>query len=116
MTDNQGELYILDWENALIAPLEHDMIFFAGENSFFETFWPNYTRQFPAASIDLDLLRFYFYRRGLEDIADFILRILRRDGDFERDRQDIKWMLDCISGLKKIEDTIIKLEDGFYVD
>jgi Ser/Thr protein kinase RdoA (MazF antagonist) len=113
MTDNQGNLYILDWENALIAPLEHDMIFFAGEEGFFDVFWPTYTRKFPTASIDFDVLRFYFYRRSLEDIADFILRILRRDGSPDRDQQDIVWMLECLDDLGQIENTISTLEKGF---
>jgi spectinomycin phosphotransferase len=38
MTDERGILYILDWENALIAPPEHDLFFFAGEKNFWELF------------------------------------------------------------------------------
>jgi len=112
MTDDQNNLYILDWENALIAPLEHDMIFFAKEEGFFEVFWPIYTCHFPSACIDFDMLRFYFYRRSLEDIADFILRILRRDGSKERDQQDIKWMIECLDDLEQIESIISPLEEG----
>jgi thiamine kinase-like enzyme len=115
MTDGEGNLYILDWENAMIAPLEHDMIFFAGETGFFETFWPNYTRHFRSASLDLELLRFYFYRRGLEDVADFILRILRRANSPERDQQEIQWMRECLIGLGEIENTVSRLEKIFGI-
>jgi hypothetical protein len=111
MIDSQGVLYILDWENAMIAPPEHDLFFFAGESGFWELFWPHYTGQFPAAGIDPQLLRFYFYRRGLEDITDFILRILRRENNPERDRQEIKWMVGCLKGMRQIEETVSKIED-----
>jgi thiamine kinase-like enzyme len=110
ITDQQGTLYILDWENALIAPPEHDIFFFAGENGFWELFWPNYVRHFPAASIDPDLLRFYFYRRTLEDIADFIFRILRRESTPERDQEELGWLLECLDGLPNIEPTVAMIE------
>lgn len=111
MTDNRGTLYILDWENALIAPPEHDLFFFAGENGFWELFWPHYTRQFPAASIDPELLRFYFYRRALEDVADFIFTILRGENSPERDQQEIEWMLECLEGIPQIEGTVAKIRE-----
>jgi thiamine kinase-like enzyme len=34
MVDDRGNLYILDWETAMIAPPEHDLFFFAGYDSF----------------------------------------------------------------------------------
>jgi spectinomycin phosphotransferase len=113
MIDKQGNLFILDWENALIAPPEHDLIFFAGEENFREVFWPQYTHQFKQAKIDCDILGFYFYRRGLEDIADFILRILRGNNSPERDQQEIEWMVGCINGLAQIECTLSRLAAGF---
>jgi thiamine kinase-like enzyme len=111
MTDERGTLYILDWENALIAPPEHDLFFFAGENDFWELFWPHYTSQYPAASIDPELLRFYFYRRALEDAADFIFRILRGENSPERDQQEIEWMIDCLEGMPQIEGTVAKIRE-----
>lgn len=110
MTDAQGTLHILDWENAMIAPPEHDLFFFAGEGGFWELFWPHYTRQFPTASIDPELLRFYFYRRALEDIADFIFRILRRENNPERDQQEIDWMVACLEGMPQIEGTVAMIQ------
>jgi thiamine kinase-like enzyme len=111
ITDAEGTLYILDWENALIAPPEHDVFFFAGEKGFWELFWPYYTGQFPAASIDPELLRFYFYRRALEDVADFIFRILRGENSPERDQQEIEWMVDCLEGMPQIEETVARVRD-----
>ena len=115
MMDKEKNLHILDWENAMIAPPEHDLFFFAGEPNFWEIFWPRYTHHYKNAQIDWELLRFYFYRRGLEDIADFILRILRRVNSPERDQQEIQWMQECIAGLEQIEDTVAKLENRLDV-
>jgi len=100
MRDEQGNLYLLDWENAMIAPREHDMIFFAGESPpTWETFWSVYTRYFPGVELDPNLLAFYYHRRGLEDIADFLVRIAKRDGGPQRDQEDLQELLEILDGL-----------------
>ena len=113
MTDAQGRLYILDWENAMIAPPEHDMIFFAGEAKFWDVFWPHYTRQFSQPSLDSEVLGFYYYRRGLEDVAGFVLRILQGDGSEARDREDINWLVGNLNELAEIDNTIADIEKKF---
>ncbi len=109
MTDNKDTLYILDWENAMIAPMEHDMIFFAGESNFWEVFWPHYTSRFGDAKIDCELLRFYFYRRSLEDIIGIALRILKGDDNEDRDQSDLSDLVECLAGLESIEETIFNV-------
>jgi hypothetical protein len=106
---HDGHLYLLDWENAMIAPPEHDLIFFAGEKGFFDIFYPTYSRSFPAAQMDLRLLEFYFLRRALEDIADFILRIQSAAGTPARDREDVQECLDILDSLPGIQRTITLL-------
>jgi spectinomycin phosphotransferase len=106
MTDDQNVLYIIDWETALIAPLEHDMIFFAGEKNFWDVFWPNYVREFPQADLNMDMLAFYYYRRGLEDVLGLLLRILQGEGGEKQDLEDIGWLRECLEGLAEIEKTI----------
>ena len=106
MMDDQGNLYILDWENALIAPPEHDLFFFTGDERFWNVFLPLYERQFGPVSIDIEVLRFYYYRRTLEDIAGFVFRILQGDGGEERDREDIEWLKGNLTDLKNIEKTV----------
>jgi len=112
MGDDRGNLYILDWENALIAPPEHDMIFFAGEPNFWEVFWPHYHQQFQDASLDPEILRFYFYRRALEDIFGIARRILLGDGDEARDREDLGYLEEGLAGLGAIDQTISKFIEG----
>jgi len=111
MTDQQGNLYILDWENAMIAPPEHDLFFFAGAKNFWDVFWPRYSSRYEAASIDCDILTFYFYRRVLEDIAGFVLRILQGEGSEERDRADIDWLKGNFEELGQIDDTVAKIRE-----
>jgi spectinomycin phosphotransferase len=106
MTDDLGNLYILDWENAMIAPREHDMIFFAGESSLWEIFWPIYQRHFARVELDYEVLRFYFYRRGLEDVAGFVFRIMQEDGGEERDKDDAEGVVECLDGLGQVETTV----------
>ena len=104
MRDEQGNLYLLDWENAMIAPREHDMIFFAGEGpAVWDVFWPVYQRHFPGVQLDPHLLAFYFHRRGLEDIADFLVRIAQGDGGPQRDQEDLEELLDILDGLASLE-------------
>jgi len=106
MTD-QGELHILDWEGAVIAPPEHDLFAFAGEDRFFDLFLPNYEREFGPVSLDSRVFGFYFYRRNLEDLTDWIVRILVENTDDEQNRNDLEGIVeDCISGWPYLETTI----------
>lgn len=111
-TDGLGNLYILDWENAMIAPREHDMIFFAGERCIWEIFWPTYRSHFSQVDLDREVLGFYYYRRGLEDIADYIFRIMQGDGSETRDQSDVRELIDCLDGLANVEQTLSQIRDG----
>jgi thiamine kinase-like enzyme len=102
----EGILYLLDWENAMIAPREQDMIFFLGDEEYRKLFWPVYLDQVGQVDIDLDVLSFYYYRRGLEDVAGIVFRIMRQDGTEERDRQDLGWLKETLDDLKSIPEMI----------
>ena len=41
LVDSADNLYILDWEGAMLAPPEQDLFFFAGQDTFWDLFWPN---------------------------------------------------------------------------
>ena len=110
MRGQDGALYLLDWENAMIAPPEHDLIFFVGEQGFSEHFFPVYKRYFPTAQIDLKLLEFYFYRRALEDLADFILRVDSQTSTTQQDQEDIQESVDILERLPKIQETIQSIQ------
>lgn len=105
--NDQGDLYILDWEGAIIAPPEHDLFAFAGENRFFDLFLPDYERAFGPVSLNSDIFGFYFYRRNLEDLTDWVIRILYENTDEEQNKHDLEGIVeDCISGWPYLESTI----------
>ena len=111
MMDDQGNLYILDWEGAMIAPPEHDLFFFAGDDYFWDLFLPNYEGEFGPVSLDSDVFGFYYYRRNLEDLTDWVLRILYHNTDDEQDREDLRGIVeDCVSGWPYLEMTIRGIE------
>jgi len=111
MVDDRGNLYILDWENAMIAPPEHDLFFFAGYDGFWELFLPSYEREFGPVSLNSDVFGFYYYRRGLEDLTDWIVRILRGDGNEMQDQADLEEIVGCLTGLSLVEKTVAEIRE-----
>ena len=101
-----GQLVLLDWENAMLAPPEHDLYFIVEKPEFWDVFLPNYEREAGSIDLDPDLFGFYFYRRALEDIAGFITRILACEGDAERDREDIAGILENLGWMDRIEEDV----------
>jgi spectinomycin phosphotransferase len=108
---DDGSLYILDWEGAVLAPPEHDLYPFTGER--FDAFLTHYEREFCPVSLDRDLFRFYFYRRNLEDLTDWVFRILYENADVEQDRNDLRGIVeDCVSGWPYLEGGISEVLDA----
>jgi thiamine kinase-like enzyme len=96
--DDRGTLHLLDWEGALLAPPEHDLHFFEWDERFESLFVPHYERAFRPVHLDREMLGFYYYRRNLEDLADWVMRILYEDNGDEQDQEDLQGIVeDCIS-------------------
>jgi spectinomycin phosphotransferase len=111
MLDDGGALYVLDWEGAWLAPPEHDLFFFAWDERFWDLFLPRYERAFRPVRLDSATFGFYFYRRNLEDLAEWFVRILYENNGEEQDRQDLQGVAeDCISGWPYLEKTIAQIE------
>jgi len=101
-----GNLYILDWEGAALAPPEHDLFAFADDR--FDLFLAAYERERGPVHLDDDVFRFYFYRRNLEDLTDWVFRILYENTDEEQDRHDLEGIVeDCMSGWPHLEDGVL---------
>jgi hypothetical protein len=111
MRDSEGNLYILDWENAMIAPPEHDLFFFAGYDSFWDVFLPRYERETGPIHLDHDTLGFYYYRRGLEDLSCWLVRILEGSGSEEQDRSDLAEIAECVEGLYLVEGMLAGIKE-----
>lgn len=105
MTD-EGELYVLDWEGAMLAPPEHDLFFFTGEH--FPTFLDEYERAFGPVVLNGDVFGFYFYRRYLEDLSEWIVRILYENTNDEQDAHDLEGIReDCLGCWPHLEGAIL---------
>ena len=110
LRDEASGLFILDWENAMIAPPEHDMIFFAGDERFRDVFYPAYTSQVGRWNLDDKVLEFYFYRRALEDIAGFIGRVLSGGGSQDQDQGDLREITGILDGMEGVACTLSQIQ------
>ena len=110
MLGDDGELYILDWENAMIAPREHDLFTFWNDDlrgvahPRFEGFLTAYQETAGPVVPDLDLMQYYRIRRNLEDMTAFMMTILYEDDGAESDRADLGWIR---IGLEEWPDPIV---------
>jgi Ser/Thr protein kinase RdoA (MazF antagonist) len=97
-----GGLIIVDWEGAMLAPAEHDLVLFACEG--YSTLLANYIGEAGKPRLYPQLFAYYFYRRNLEDLTDFLVQILHENTIDAEDRHDLEWLeLDCLSGLPFLE-------------
>ena len=107
MLDGQDHLYILDWEGALLAPPEQDLFFFAWRDDFWQAFLPAYEREFGPAHLEGAVFGFYFSRRNLEDLTDWVVRILNDNTEAGQYAADLQGILqDCLSSWPYLEKNI----------
>lgn len=64
---NEDDLYIIDWDDLLLAPLERDLWFFYEDESVVRL----YEEEFPGFDIDKELLLYYIYKRFYDDLLGF---------------------------------------------
>jgi spectinomycin phosphotransferase len=99
----QDELYVVDWEGAMLASAEHDLFIFAGEG--FPALLAEYYRIYGSQRLRPELFAYYFHRRLLEDVAEFLVSLLHEDDTPEAWRYDFDLLAsDCLSGLPFLED------------
>lgn len=68
-------LMLIDWEGLKLAPVEADLFMFY-DKPFWDLFLSTYREKHEGFAISADVMNFYLYRRKLEDIWEFIDRIL----------------------------------------
>jgi spectinomycin phosphotransferase len=86
---DDGSLYIVDWDNPILAPRERDTMY-AGGGQFADAYSPEeeeamFSRGYGSAEINPEALAYYRYERIIEDIAIFCEQILQGTGG-EADR------------------------------
>ncbi|MBS4176767.1 phosphotransferase [Lederbergia citrea] len=74
MRDLQGDLYLIDFGEIAIGPIERDLMAFS-ENEFFGKFISTYKEIRPEAKFHLETFEFYIYRWCLQEISDYGMQI-----------------------------------------
>ena len=93
----RGDVYLLDWEGARLAPPEQDLRYIltaaAGRTDFAMA---HYEDEFGPATIGADVLAFYKYHRPLFEIAYYCRRILAPDANATQRRSDLREIVDGV--------------------
>jgi aminoglycoside phosphotransferase (APT) family kinase protein len=74
LKDEHGRLHVTDWGEVALGPPERDLMHFTGER--FEVFLRPYVSARTRVALHQELFAFYFYRWGMQEIADYATRIL----------------------------------------
>ncbi|MHA1202032.1 MAG: phosphotransferase [Candidatus Heimdallarchaeaceae archaeon] len=104
--NKKEQIHLIDWDGIALAPFERDIWFYINEKNH-ESFIDGYTRIRDVTSINEDLVVYLFYHRVLDDLTDWIYRILFEDiskeqikSDFDGLQEDV-WPL--LPNMKEIE-------------
>ncbi|WP_374687156.1 phosphotransferase enzyme family protein [Promineifilum sp.] len=89
-----GTLYVVDWDTALLAPKERDLMFVGagnlGRNQPEERDW--FYRGYGATAVDPAALTYYRCERIVQDIAAFCEQILATTGPTPDRAQALRWL------------------------
>ncbi|NPD88005.1 MAG: phosphotransferase [Asgard group archaeon] len=107
----EGTIHLVDWDGATLAPFEQDIWFFLNEKNL-EELIRSYKQIREIDKINEDFVVFLFYKRVLEDLTDWIYRMLFEEiskeqmkSDFEGLEEDV---LPFLPNMKKIEEELRK--------
>jgi thiamine kinase-like enzyme len=101
----EGELFVVDWEGAMLAPAEHDLFMFVSAG--FGAMLAEYHQTANEPHLFPELFAYYIYRRNLEDIAYFLLSILHENTSDEQDQVELGYLQqDCLESWSSIESSI----------
>ena len=76
LKDAAGRIYLVDWDDVMLAPRERDTWFHLTTPRDRETFLPLYRRTFPNYAVDERMYAYYTLARYFEDIEGHIERVL----------------------------------------
>ncbi len=90
MISDTGELYIVDWDDPILAPKERDLMFIGGG---IDEIWKSEREEtvfyegYGKADINLSALAYYRYERVIEDLVVICEQLLLTDeGGADRER------------------------------
>lgn len=94
--DRAGRVWLVDWDGAVLAPRERDLVSFTGQG--FARFLAGYQRAADRGiEVDADLLAFFLLRRNLDDLVDWLGAVLGDDRPVEQRRADLDGVGWCLS-------------------
>ena len=97
--DKNGEVYLIDWDDLLLAPAERDTWFHVNTNQETE-FLKTYKMLNPDYEIDFEACAFYLHRRYLDDLEGFISRILDVNSSEQQKKTSLRGLEnDCLMWL-----------------
>lgn len=96
IADGDGPLHVVDWDAPIMAPRERDLVFVLGQGFGEHPVNPRQEallRQgYGPLQINEELLTFYRQERSLDDIAEFLSRILDPETSLEARANDLHWL------------------------
>lgn len=103
---HDNTLYLIDWESAVMAPPELDIVGYLGEE--FDVFLSAYEEHLGhSVTINLDLLRFFTYRRHLQNLTNWLKNILYRNTDQAQNENDLDMILHhCMNRFDRVESMV----------
>ena len=106
ITEN-GKLFIIDWDNPILAPKERDLMFIGGG---IDDIWKTERDQalfyqgYGKAKVDLAALTYYRYERIIQDVADYGEEVLRSDKSVANREQFYKYFtMNFEPGIRRME-------------
>ena len=85
--DEKNQINLVDWDGIELAPFERDIWFFMNDQNF-ESLIEGYRGVRNIKSINEDFIIFLFYHRVLDDLTDWIYRILFEEASEEQIESD----------------------------
>jgi len=107
--DADDALTIIDWEGAKLAPAEHDLFAFNGDD--FPAFLDAYLCAGGKRDLHAETFGFYFYRRNLEDLTDYIVRILYENDDAQSVMDISATRSECLASWPHTEASIDRVRE-----
>lgn len=112
LLDNQDELFVIDWDMAKLSFPERDLWFFVGE--FGELFFRTYAEENPDYVLDAKFLKFFMYKRYLEDIVCWIDEIMDGSADLQQTEGNLEGIeVCCLEPLKTIDTRLERIQNFF---
>ena len=107
LKDDAGRIYLVDWDDVMLAPRERDTWFHLTTAEDRARFLPLYRRTFPDYEVDERIYAYYMLARYFEDIEGHIERVMSTettdDGKAEAlgyFRADRAWLVEPVAALR----------------